>query len=51
MREALKGSLDHQEVPSALAKRIWLILGARRASSCAYDFQVSAEADIARRLL
>jgi len=31
-RDALEGSLDHQEVASAFTNRMWLILGLRRAS-------------------
>src|ERR1700733_507858 len=46
-REALEGSLDHQESPSALANCMWLIRGLRRESSCAYEVQVSAEGIIA----
>ena len=50
MRDALEGSLDHQELASAFANRTWLNLGLKRASSCAYDFQVSTEAVINPRI-
>ncbi|HEY4974301.1 MAG TPA: hypothetical protein VII41_11880, partial [Steroidobacteraceae bacterium] len=49
-RDEPEGSLDHQAVPSALANKMWLILGLKRASSCAYDFQVSTEAVISPRI-
>src|SRR5580704_7385289 len=49
-RDASEGSLDHHETPSAFANRMWLMLGLKRKSNCAYDFQVSIEADIDCRI-